>query len=405
MISRESTVAGPGEAGKAGRRDRITETSSGRGICRGNISESARSAQACRSHDAGNRSLKFANAANRNSRSMRCREMLPQRRAGQSSLEVGGQRAASRRNRLACPAVVVAGDVGRRPLLIGLVSTRVSIAQEVPPGSDVTWYDSSPPLTGDWLGMRSVLADSGVTFNADNTSFFFGNATGGSDQQFLGSGHGDYVLNFDGEKLGLADGTYLKIRAEHRYGQSIVNNVNCFISPTLLSDLPVFNSDQLYLTNVLISRMIGDSFEVYAGKMDTLDGDKNAFAQRGARRNFRTWRLSSIPSWGRRFPIRCSVPVWPICAMAKRWRPSRSSTPPIRPTPAGSVSCSTTGCCCRLTYVCQRRSWACQAINSWAEPGTASTTRTCARRTSNTRMSPSPRCAAPGRCSGTSIKV
>ena len=44
--------------------------------------------------------------------------------------------------------------------------------------------------------MRSVLADSGITFNADNTNFFFGNTTGGSAQQLLGSGHGDYVLEF-----------------------------------------------------------------------------------------------------------------------------------------------------------------------------------------------------------------
>ncbi len=50
-----------------------------------------------------------------------------------------------------------------------------------------------------------------------------------------------------------------EIRAEHRYGQTIVNNVNCFISPTIIADLPVFNSDQLYLTNFLLSRKFGDN--------------------------------------------------------------------------------------------------------------------------------------------------
>jgi porin len=175
-------------------------------------------------------------------------------------------------------------------------------SQEIPPNSDVTWRDSSPQLTGDWWGVRSAWANGGVTLNADNTSFFFGNATGGSSQQLLGSGHGDYVLNFDGEKLGIADDTYLKIRAEHRYGQTIVNNVNCFISPTLLSDLPVFNSDELYLTNALITRKLGDSLEVYAGKMDTLDGDKNAFAHARGKTQFSNMAFVFNPIVGATVP-------------------------------------------------------------------------------------------------------
>ncbi len=177
-----------------------------------------------------------------------------------------------------------------------------ALAQEIPPNSDVTWRDSSPQLTGDWFGARNTWADSGFTFNADNTSFFFGNTTGGSSQQLLGSGHGDYVLNFDGEKLGIADDTYLKIRAEHRYGQEVVNNVGCFISPTLLSDLPVFGSDQLYLTNVLLTRVINDSVEIYAGKMDTLDGDKNAFAHARGKTQFSNMAFVFNPIVGATVP-------------------------------------------------------------------------------------------------------
>ncbi|MES1213058.1 MAG: carbohydrate porin [Singulisphaera sp.] len=187
-------------------------------------------------------------------------------------------------------------------LLVALQTSCPARAQELPPGSDVTWYNSDPRLTGEWWGARPTLAESGITLNADNISFFFGNATGGSSQQLLGSGHGDYVLNFDGQKLGVADGTYLKIRAEHRYGQTVVNNVGCFISPTLLSDLPVFNSNQLYLTDVLISRMIGESFEVYAGKMDTLDGDKNAIAHARGKTQFSNMAFVFNPIVGATVP-------------------------------------------------------------------------------------------------------
>ena len=52
---------------------------------------------------------------------------------------------------------------------------------------------------------------------------------------------------------GRPEGLYLKLRAEHRYGETIVGNVGCFISPTLIADLPVYNSEEVYLTNVLLT--------------------------------------------------------------------------------------------------------------------------------------------------------
>jgi porin len=137
---------------------------------------------------------------------------------------------------------------------------------------------AKPQLTGDWLGIRPQLADRGVSLAADYTNFGFGNIGGGFAREFNAAGHGDYVLNFDGEKLGLRDGFFVKLRGEHRYGDTLVDNVGCFISPTLAADLPVYGSDQFYLTNVLMTQMVGDSVALFAGKMDTLDGDMNAFA-------------------------------------------------------------------------------------------------------------------------------
>ncbi len=82
----------------------------------------------------------------------------------------------------------------------------------------------------------------------------------------------------DGGMLAGYEGLYLKLRAEHRYGETIVGNVGCFISPTLIADLPVYDSEQVYLTNVLLTQELTDAFSIFAGKMDTLDGDMNAFA-------------------------------------------------------------------------------------------------------------------------------
>ncbi|MFZ4638315.1 MAG: carbohydrate porin, partial [Pirellulales bacterium] len=139
-------------------------------------------------------------------------------------------------------------------------------------------YEMAPHLLGSQEGFRERLADAGLTILADNTGFFIGNANGGFDQAFDYAGHGDYCVIADGGKLGVRDGLYFKLRAEHRYGETIVGNVGCFISPTLIADLPVYGSEEVYLTNVLLTQELDDAVSVFAGKMDTLDGDMNAFA-------------------------------------------------------------------------------------------------------------------------------
>lgn len=164
------------------------------------------------------------------------------------------------------------------------------------------WLRSTPQLTGDWSGLRPQLAQSGFTLQADNTSFAIGNPTGGARQAFDFGGHGDYILTTDLGKLGVQDGLYLKVRAEHRYGDTIVGDVGCFISPTLIADLPVYGSEQLYLTNVLLTQMVGDSLALYAGKMDTLDGDMNAFAHGRGKTQFSNMAFVFNPIVGATVP-------------------------------------------------------------------------------------------------------
>jgi porin len=164
------------------------------------------------------------------------------------------------------------------------------------------WLRTTPQLTGDWSGLRPRLDESGFTLQADNTSFAIGNPTGGVRQAFDFGGHGDYVLTTDFGKLGVHDGLYLKVRAEHRYGDTIVGDVGCFISPTLIADLPVYGSEQLYLTNVLLTQMVGDSLALYAGKMDTLDGDLNAFAHGRGKTQFSNMAFVFNPIVGATVP-------------------------------------------------------------------------------------------------------
>jgi len=103
---------------------------------------------------------------------------------------------------------------------------------------DKTYY-CSETLTGDWYGNRTSLVESGITFDFDHAHFYQEFAHGGLTQRFAYGGHGDYVTNLDFGKLGLHQGLFLKIRAEHRFGENINRDTGAFLPATILADLPV----------------------------------------------------------------------------------------------------------------------------------------------------------------------
>jgi hypothetical protein len=75
--------------------------------------------------------------------------------------------------------------------------------------------------TGDWWGVRSSLRQQGITFDGAVTQFCQGVASGGLDQRFEYSGHGDYELSFDFGKLIDVEGLTLDLGSEHRFGESV----------------------------------------------------------------------------------------------------------------------------------------------------------------------------------------
>ncbi|WP_231741932.1 carbohydrate porin [Stieleria varia] len=134
------------------------------------------------------------------------------------------------------------------------------------------------------LSCRERWAQKGITLNANFTQFYFGVVDGGLERSDRYGAHSDYVANFDMGKLGVQEGLFLKIRAERRFGQSVSGDTGALLPATLAADLPVADSDNLYLTNFVITQALSESFIVFAGKVDTLDGDVNAFAHgRGIR--------------------------------------------------------------------------------------------------------------------------
>ncbi|MAX37787.1 MAG: carbohydrate porin [Gimesia sp.] len=150
-------------------------------------------------------------------------------------------------------------------------------------------------LTENLFQRRPCLAEQGITFDADVAQFYMGVAAGGAEQEFRYAGHGDYVMNIDSGKLGGPQGLFVKLRAEHRFGESINSATGAIIPANVLTDLPVADSDQLYLTNVLFTQMFSESFGVFAGKLDTLDGDMNAFAHGRGKTQFSNAAFVATP--------------------------------------------------------------------------------------------------------------
>jgi porin len=136
----------------------------------------------------------------------------------------------------------------------------------------------TPYLTGDWCGNRDYLACRGITFDWDVAHFYQGVTSGGLRNQPRYGGHGDYVTTVDFGKLGIQEGLFLKVRAEHNFGQNINGDTGAFIPAAVLADLPFPDEDELILTNVLFTQFLNERVAVFFGKLDTLDGDLNAYA-------------------------------------------------------------------------------------------------------------------------------
>ena len=138
--------------------------------------------------------------------------------------------------------------------------------------------ESLEGLTGDWCGNRDYLACRGITFELDVAHFYQGVTRGGLEREFRYGGHGDYVANIDFGKLGVQEGLLLKIRTEHRFGENINEATGAILPASVLADLPIRDDEDLMITNFLFTQFISERTAVFFGKLDTFDGDLNAFA-------------------------------------------------------------------------------------------------------------------------------
>jgi porin len=142
-------------------------------------------------------------------------------------------------------------------------------------------FKSRPALTGDWGGMRTDWANKGVTLSVDNITTFQSVFDGGRNDNDETGGSLDYEIHLDFEKMGLWPGAFVRIFAETQYGNFVNSDTGAALPANADGIFPLPDEDETTLTSVIFYQFLSESFGIYLGKLDTIDGDANAFA--GAR--------------------------------------------------------------------------------------------------------------------------
>ncbi|HEX2687634.1 MAG TPA: hypothetical protein VHN14_13500, partial [Kofleriaceae bacterium] len=118
-------------------------------------------------------------------------------------------------------------------VLVGLVPAPGARAEpDAPPPAAQGWA-AGDHLTGEWGGVRSRLADHGVTIDVLYASDVF---TAHGDTAALG--HVDVALTLDSRKLGLWDGGTLYVLGQNNHGSGINDHVGSAQTVTNLEASP-----------------------------------------------------------------------------------------------------------------------------------------------------------------------
>lgn len=146
--------------------------------------------------------------------------------------------------------------------------TALFLAASAPAFSESAFSDR---LTGNWGGLRSTLAERGVTFDLDWTNYDQGVVSGEDDKGFKYGGRVDAWLNFDTGRLGLWEGGALRTHTEYRYG-ALSSSLGGALVPTNAGlVLPTGESHDVVVTSIHLAQRIGDRINLLIGKISPVD--------------------------------------------------------------------------------------------------------------------------------------
>lgn len=139
-----------------------------------------------------------------------------------------------------------------------------------------------PALLGDLNGARTRLANQGIQFGIDWNQGVQSVVEGGREEDTEYGGTLDYNLTLDLMRMGILPGALVKMRGESRYGHSVNRDAGPLIPVNTDFMMPLTGEleDEVpfTLTTLTYFQFLSESFGVFMGKFDTLDGDPNEFA-------------------------------------------------------------------------------------------------------------------------------
>lgn len=161
--------------------------------------------------------------------------------------------------------------------IIWLFGSSTAFAQLLPTPDYSGDLSSRSTLTGDWEGARGDLAAKGFHVDFESAATYQNLGDGGLNEGGEINGSTDLVLQLDTGKADLWPGGLFKIRLELGYGDSISRRVGS-VSPANHDDLFPLGDDDGGLTEATFTQFLAPTVGVFAGLLNTLDGDANEIA-------------------------------------------------------------------------------------------------------------------------------
>jgi len=183
-------------------------------------------------------------------------------------------------------------------------------------------------LTGDWNGQRSALSARGLDLDA---------LTGGTYQNIIAGGYrsedgvlgaSSLELRFDSARAGLWQGGQLRVRGEARYGDDVQSQFGGFLPLNVDSVMPHdparVGRNTAALTEFMYTQTLMPSLQMFAGMLNSDEGDDNPLAGNLRRRDrfMHTALLSS--------PVRMLLSPQTALGFGFRMQPSTGITGDIR---------------------------------------------------------------------------
>lgn len=152
----------------------------------------------------------------------------------------------------------------------------LSLIQELPDYSGE--MGTRKYLTGDWNGERTKLAEKGLLYDLSLNQYLQGNTHGGKDTGNAARYSGDWSLHlkFDTARMGLWPAGLLELHAESSFGDFANDEAGSSVNDEALFPSP--GSRDVMLSHVVYTQALAEWLAVFAGKLDTTQGDKNEFA-------------------------------------------------------------------------------------------------------------------------------